>query len=232
MLSRNSKSVFRQVDETHDEVKIPLFMESEKGYAVGITAGITAAAGTVASIATAVYSSFPLAGLLAVDAGALAIGGAATVWLAQKMNYKTLTYRYLFKSNKPKVKVLLPGQTHVEKVGTFLIDEKRDHKTNGCYIATGSRESFNSSPTHQVETNIVQKWNGSFIEQTVTPLPEYVWDDVLESTLDVHAITEIPKAEITASTSKASIAVNQIKNRSQAMADRIREIEAATTVKD
>lgn len=229
MLSRNSKSVFRQVDETQNETKIPLFLESEKGYVVGVAAGMTAFTGTVASIATTVYGNFPLLSLLAVDAGALALGGAATIWLAQKMNYKTLAYRYLFKNEKPKVKALLPGQIHVEEITAFLIDESRDHPTNGYYIQTGS-QSFSSKPTHEVETKIIQKWNGSFIEQKVTPLAEYVWDDALSNTLEINEITEIPQAELAINTSKASLAIRKVRSKGQAMSDRIQEIEEATKI--
>lgn len=231
-LSRNSKDVFRQVDETHDEVKVPLFSDSEKGYVVGLTAGMTAFGATFASALTAIFNFAPVGMVLAADAGALAIGGTAVIWAAQKLNYKNLAHKYHFQNESPKVKVLLPGQTHSEKVHTFKIDETRNYKQNGYYVQAGSQNSFGFKPTHEVETTIVQKWNGSFIEQTVTPLSEYSWDNALESTLEVHDITEIPKADISSSTNKSTLAINRVKSRGQAMMDRIHEIEEATEVKE
>lgn len=225
---RSAKKVFRQVDETEAAEKMPLFSESENGYLVSLFAGMGSAGVALGSTLTAIFGAFPLVGILATDAGIAGVGTAATIFIAQKMNYSLLQGKFLFKNGKPKVKILLPGQVHVEKTETFFIDETQHSRSKG-YYSHKLRNSVDSSSslTHEVETVIVQKWNGSTILQKVTPLAEYVWDDTFESALDVHEI-----APMNINTGKSSLAVQAVKNKSRSMAERIREIEESTATKE
>lgn len=217
----------RTVEEVTKERKIKLFSATENGFAVGITATFSSMGATLASVLTAIYGGSPLLEILAADAGMFTVGTFAAIMVAQKLNYKDLPDSFSFKDGKPKVKFLLPGQVNIQKAETIYINEQQESYSSGLYQRTShSRNSLNA--THEVETSLVQKWNGSSLVQKVTPLPAYSWDDALESTLDIHEITEIPAPEL----SSVSLAVQSVKAGKRTMANRIQELEELTSKGD
>jgi uncharacterized membrane protein len=218
-----SRNIFRQLDESEHTEKVKLFSDRDRSLMVFMAGSLSAVGVITGSALTVIFGTVPLFEALAIDAGLATMVTTAVLAVEKKITFRELASKFTFGGASPKAKMLLPGQTHVQQADTIYINEQQESRSYGLYAKTSHHQTSVNS-THEVETSIVQKWNGSSLVQKVTPLPAYAWTAALESTLDIHEITDIPEPDLGAS----SLAVQAVKAGSRTMAERILELEVVT----